>query len=240
MEKPTKVVGQRVGAILIDSLIVFAFNTALFFAMAQTNEDILRGLGEGDIQLDTSTYFNLDLGDDTYSLVGGDFLLWLLITSVVGILYWMILPGLKGWTVGKLITGIRVVKDDGTCPAGIGKNVVRQLLWIADYFPYIIPYLTGFVVALTNDRNKRVGDIVAGTLVVRASAAGRPLPAGAGAQPGAAPFAAQPAAGGPGAAPVAAQPAAGGPAAPDWYPDPQGEKRLRYWDGAAWTSHTAD
>ena len=26
----------------------------------------------------------------------------------------------------------------------------------------------------------------------------------------------------------------------DWYPDPQGQKRLRYWDGAAWTEHTAD
>lgn len=226
MQPPTKVIGRRVGAILIDSLIVFAFNAALFFLMAQTEEDIIRGLGEGDIDLTTSTYFNLDLGDDQYSLVGSDFTIWLLITTVVGILYWMVLPGLKGWTVGKLITGIRVVKDDGTCPAGIGKNVVRQLLWIADYFPYFIPYLTGFIVALTNDRNKRVGDIVAGTLVVRASAAGQPIAAGAGAAPGAQPF--------------VAQQAAAGPAAADWYPDPQGQKRLRYWDGSAWTEHTAD
>lgn len=226
MQPPTKVIGRRVGAILIDSLIVFAFNAIVFFLMAQTEEDIIRGLGEGDIDLTTSTYFNLDLGDDQYSLVGSDFTIWLLITTVVGILYWMVLPGLKGWTVGKLITGIRVVKDDGTCPAGIGKNVVRQLLWIADYFPYFIPYLTGFIVALTNDRNKRVGDIVAGTLVVRASAAGQPIAAGAGAAPGARPF--------------VAQQAMAGPAAADWYPDPQGQKRLRYWDGTAWTEHTAD
>lgn len=26
----------------------------------------------------------------------------------------------------------------------------------------------------------------------------------------------------------------------DWYPDPQGVKRLRYWDGSQWTDHTAD
>jgi hypothetical protein len=26
----------------------------------------------------------------------------------------------------------------------------------------------------------------------------------------------------------------------DWYPDPKGVKRLRYWDGSAWTDHTAD
>jgi hypothetical protein len=25
----------------------------------------------------------------------------------------------------------------------------------------------------------------------------------------------------------------------DWYPDPQGEARLRYWDGDAWTDRTA-
>jgi hypothetical protein len=56
------------------------------------------------------------------------------------------------------------------------------------------------------------------------------------------------------AAPAAATPAAAAPAAAagggadapppntaaDWYPDPRGEKRLRYWDGSQWTHHTAD
>jgi hypothetical protein len=37
---------------------------------------------------------------------------------------------------------------------------------------------------------------------------------------------------------LASQPAAGAKA--DWYPDPRGEKRLRYWDGSQWTDHTAD
>jgi hypothetical protein len=43
----------------------------------------------------------------------------------------------------------------------------------------------------------------------------------------------QPAAGGGGAA------ESSGPA-PGWYPDPQGQKRLRYWDGGRWTEQTAD
>jgi hypothetical protein len=46
----------------------------------------------------------------------------------------------------------------------------------------------------------------------------------------------------------AAAPQAGGAMAPpdrpgqpaDWYPDPQGLKRLRYWDGSQWTEHVAD
>lgn len=35
------------------------------------------------------------------------------------------------------------------------------------------------------------------------------------------------------------EPAAALPA-PDWYPDPLGEAGLRYWDGQAWTQHTAN
>jgi hypothetical protein len=65
------------------------------------------------------------------------------------------------------------------------------------------------------------------------TAGGGPLGGG---QPAATP-AATPAAG---AAPAAAaQPAAAAPKA-DWYPDPQGVARLRYWDGAQWTDQTAD
>ncbi|MEA2466328.1 MAG: hypothetical protein QOJ57_454, partial [Thermoleophilaceae bacterium] len=42
------------------------------------------------------------------------------------------------------------------------------------------------------------------------------------------------------AAPAQQAAPAGGAAKADWYPDPRGEKRLRYWDGSQWTDHTAD
>jgi hypothetical protein len=46
--------------------------------------------------------------------------------------------------------------------------------------------------------------------------------------------------GAPAATPPGAAPAAGAAAGPPagWYPDPQGQARLRYWDGAAWTEQT--
>jgi hypothetical protein len=68
-------------------------------------------------------------------------------------------------------------------------------------------------------------------------------PAHAGPPPASAPVGGAPAAGAPnvGAGPAAASaPAGGAGAKADWYPDPRGEKRLRYWDGSQWTDHTAD
>jgi hypothetical protein len=69
---------------------------------------------------------------------------------------------------------------------------------------------------------------------------------GGGGQPQAPPAAAPASAPAPAAA-AAPAPAAAAPAPPasggqpaDWYPDPRGEKRLRYWDGGQWTDHTAD
>jgi hypothetical protein len=40
------------------------------------------------------------------------------------------------------------------------------------------------------------------------------------------------------APPASPPPPPGGTA--DWYPDPHGQKRLRYWDGSQWTEHVAD
>ena len=80
-------------------------------------------------------------------------------------------------------------------------------------------------------------------------AVGAGQPGGYGAPPQGAPVAssAPPAAA---AAPAATAPPAGGAAtgadAPppggkaDWYPDPRGQKRLRYYDGTSWTDHVAD
>lgn len=209
--QPTDVVGRRVGAFLIDLLITLAFNSAVFFPLAEKRDEAL----------DSGVYAQFTLGDDTWAVTGGSATLYWLLTLGFGLLWWVVLPGLKGWTVGKRMTGIRVVGEDGRCPAGIWRNLVRQFMWIADGFPYLIPYLTGFITSMASRGNRRVGDMVAGTYVVKQEAVGGPpLP----------PL--------PASAPVPYP--APAPAPPGWHPDPQGEKRLRWWDGTRWTDQTAD
>ena len=174
-DKPTKVVGRRVVAFLIDGIILTAINAAIFFALAG---DPVKGLAEGDLDADATVYGNLTIGDTTYSIYGGKAALYFLLTFAIFIGYWVVLQGLKGFTLGKAMMGLRVVRDDGSLPPGILRTLARQFLWVADAFPYIIPYLTGFIVAMTNDRNKRIGDMVAGTLVVKKEAVGAAAGAG--------------------------------------------------------------
>lgn len=80
----------------------------------------------------------------------------------------------NGQTPGKRIIGIRVIKDSGR-PLTAAESIGRNLLRIIDQLPGF--YAIGMLVALLNSRNKRLGDLLAGSVVVRenSSAANRPV-----------------------------------------------------------------
>jgi uncharacterized RDD family membrane protein YckC len=230
MGDPTNVVGQRVGAFLIDSILIGIFNFIVFFALAQKQSDILKS---GDFDLDTTFYGNITLGDEEYSLYGGRWAAYLVIVLIVGFIYWVVLPGVTGATLGKRMVGIRVVGQDGNY-AGIGRNLIRQILWVVDSLPWLIPYLLGFILALVTKGHRRVGDMAGGTYVIKAAAVGQPVLQPAFAGGGGFPqqqFAPQPQFQPP---PAQQQQPAG------WYPDPQQQARLRYWDGTAWTGNVSN
>ena len=234
-----KVLPRRFFALVIDSLILSAINAAIYFPIADKQADIIAEAEPGE---QVTAYVNF--GD--YSLTGGKAGLFMLGSLVLTLLYWVVLPGRTGWTPGKAMLGLRIVRsEDGTTPPGMMRAFVRYILWIADMFPYLIPGLTGFIAAITDGRRRRIGDRGAGTEVVKASAVGSrheepareepveraPAPAmGTQAMPAIPVSKPEP--------PPVPVPASGPPA--DWYPDPHGQKRLRYWDGTAWTDHTAD
>ena len=70
----------------------------------------------------------------------------------------------QGQTPGKRLVGIRVVRITGH-PAGLGPALIRNLVRIADFLPP--PYVTGFLFLFFHPRARRLGDLAAGTLVVR-------------------------------------------------------------------------
>lgn len=79
----------------------------------------------------------------------------------------------RGATPGKKALGLVVVNDDGT-PVAWSASVVRNLLRVADFFPAL--YAAGLVAMLVSPRFQRLGDLVAGTLVVYAPQARQRAP----------------------------------------------------------------
>lgn len=70
----------------------------------------------------------------------------------------------RGRTVGKLAAGLRVVRAGGE-PEGFLTAAVRNFLRLADFLPAF--YVVGTISILTTRRNQRLGDLAAGTIVVR-------------------------------------------------------------------------
>ncbi|HEX4545374.1 MAG TPA: RDD family protein [Candidatus Acidoferrum sp.] len=72
----------------------------------------------------------------------------------------------NGQTPGKRKIGIRVIKDSGR-PLTPSESIGRNLMRIVDWLPAF--YAVGMVSAIFTKENKRLGDLVVGSLVVRES-----------------------------------------------------------------------
>mgnify|MGYP005859356909 CR=1 FL=1 len=69
-----------------------------------------------------------------------------------------------GQSPGKRWIGLRVIKEGGY-PIGFGDSAIRNLIRIIDFLPF--NYTVGAVVMLLDRRSRRLGDLAAGTLVVK-------------------------------------------------------------------------
>jgi len=91
-----------------------------------------------------------------------------------------------GRTPGKMLTHLRAVRDGGA-PVDLPASAIRTLVRPIDFLPS--GYLVGLLSIVFTRRNQRIGDLAAGTLVIReppAARAAAPDAAGAGAAPPAA------------------------------------------------------
>jgi uncharacterized RDD family membrane protein YckC len=87
-----------------------------------------------------------------------------LLYGVIIVLYYILLEGYLGQTVGKMLLGIKVVREDNGEVPGLGGATIRTLLRIVDG---IFNYLVAFITVLISGKNQRFGDMAAHTLVVR-------------------------------------------------------------------------
>ena len=92
--------------------------------------------------------------------------------AVIAVLIFLVLFGYNilfetlgsGRSLGKRWTGLRVVEASGA-PVGFTSSAVRNILRLVDWLPF--GYAVGLVTALVTERNQRLGDLAAGTIVVR-------------------------------------------------------------------------
>jgi uncharacterized RDD family membrane protein YckC len=159
------VTGRRIGAAFIDLALYLCLCLGVFFLMAESTEGFV-ALGNPNS--------HLQLGDRIWYVDGSEAGLLYLINFTGALILFGVLPGLTGWTPGKLLTGLRVVRADRS-RAGLGRNLVRPFLWIVDGFPYFLPGLVGFIMILATKEHRRVADLVAGTFVVDRAEVGVPV-----------------------------------------------------------------
>lgn len=74
----------------------------------------------------------------------------------------------NGQTPGKRILKLRVIREDGR-PITLWEAVARNLLRVFDAVPgFVVPiYSVGLIAIFLNSRDQRVGDMFAGTVVIR-------------------------------------------------------------------------
>ncbi len=102
-------------------------------------------------------------GGETSSLVASGAFALFAAVDLIG--YFVVFDLLwSGRSPGKRITGLRVVRVGGG-PVGFWSSILRNVLRLVDVLPSF--YLVGSVLILATPRNQRLGDLDAGTVVVR-------------------------------------------------------------------------
>jgi uncharacterized RDD family membrane protein YckC len=124
--------------------------------------DILILLGSTTLTLASGLFFagaDLDIGSNNLmNVVITIYLVLLLVSSS----YFVFLHGFVGRTIGKMIMGIRIIRDDGEL-IGLREALIR---WVGYFISMVFAFL-GFVWAIFDAKSQTWHDKLAGTYVVR-------------------------------------------------------------------------
>jgi len=162
---PVAGIGSRFIAALVDTAIIVILQVAVFLLTILIAQRV----------------FELDLQE----LAAGGLAGW--VFAGLGLVSFLFLWGYyiffellwNGQSPGKRWTGLRVIRNDGR-PVTLTESVIRNLVRLIDFLPSL--YGVGVVVMFIDGRARRLGDMAAGTLVVREDPAGAGLEALLGAE----------------------------------------------------------
>jgi uncharacterized RDD family membrane protein YckC len=147
----TKVVGRRAAAFLVDNVMI----GVLILLCALPLLLVLLGLNPVFYERAPAVVLVAML-TTLYSLV---------VVFGVTLGYYVLLEGYRGQTLGKMLFGVEVIRDDtGTLPGprAAALRAVMLLLADAQFFGIV-----GLATILFTEKHQRIGDMAAGTLVVR-------------------------------------------------------------------------
>lgn len=133
------VTGRRILATLVDGLLFGAVGVAMAY------------------------FFGTITVHDTFGLeaqLGG--VAWLVFSALIAI-YYVLMEGYLGQTLGKMALGIKVVREDTGEVPGLKAAIIRTLLRIVDG---LASYLVAFIAVIVSGKRQRLGDMAAHTLVV--------------------------------------------------------------------------
>jgi len=169
---PTNVMGKRIVAYLIDALLTTGVLVAV---LALSKNNAYTGAPSGACQtLRNTTDFRgmcVQFGSRVYTWQGGRAGVAYLIAAIVSAANNVVLQGITGASVGKMILGLRVVNGQGAV-CGIGRAFVRWIFLLIDSICLVV----GLIVASVTHPHRRVGDMVGGTYVVGLASVGQPMP----------------------------------------------------------------
>ena len=166
---PTAVMGRRVGAYLLDGLLVAPAHPP-GRAGHRRAERADRGCPDCT---SVDGAICLQGGDRVYLVEGAPAWALFLVPLAYAVVISVLIQGRTGATPGKAAFGVRVVDPGGRGP-GVGRAFVRTLLLPVDLIGCVVP-LVGPITASVSRGHRRVGDMAAHTFVVDRATTGRAI-----------------------------------------------------------------
>jgi uncharacterized RDD family membrane protein YckC len=171
--RPTDVMGRRIGAYAIDLGIALVIFFVMFFALASSPNFATSADATDfcDNINDDSGVICTPSGTTAYVVDSTEVNAILLAETGFFVVNFVLLTGLTGFSLGKLMVGLRVVHQQTGRVCGVPRALLRTILWVVpDIFGAV-----GVIVAATTPDHRRVGDMAANTLVIHKRAVGQPI-----------------------------------------------------------------